>query len=456
LRATQWCVQQGIASDDGFETAARQIVYRLVGQILFYQTLSRVRSDLDPIVIEINATPKALQMKLDSHFEAVRKIDYLAVFKEDYPDGLKLNPPITDTLIRFCNSFAALDLPKMGPDIIGRIFEALIPADEKKNLGQYFTEPWLGDLLVTGAARSKDDLILDPACGTGAILLRGYVFLHHLGKTKHGDLLDALWGNDIADFPIELAMINLFRLAPADLANFPRVHKGDLFDLKPGMEIEVPPNKPGGGVQKITLKFPMFDAIVGNPPYVRYQTIGAGASDPDRYRESLFGQFAYLDSTSDIFAFVFAHSATLLKAGGRLAFVTSNSWLGAEYGLKLKRFFLQNFKIIAILESRCEPWFENARVNTVVTVLEKSPSFGANVSHFLHSDVKEHKAAFVKLKKPINQLVTNNLSDPLRFDKYLRLWTEIDQAQDGLDNSTMRIRKRRQQILFDDLMEEFS
>jgi len=187
--------------------------------------------------------------------------------------------------------------------------------------------------------------------------------------------------------------------------------------------------------------------------YVRYQTIGAGASNPNKYRENLFKQFGYLDSTSDLFAFVFAHSATLLKPGGRLAFVTSNSWLGSEYGLKLKRFFLQNFKIIAILESRCEPWFENARVNTVVTVLEKSPSFGTSESHFLHSDVTNHKAAFVKLRMPINELITNPLSDPTRFDKYLRLWAEIDQATDQSDDSTMRIRKRRQQSLFDDLME---
>ena len=284
--------------------------------------------------------------------------------------------------------------------------------------------------------------------------MRAYLFLHQLGRTNHGDLLDNLWGNDIADFPTELAMLNLFRLAPADIANFPRVIKGDLFDLNSGQAIEMPPNKQSGGIQKITLKFPLFDAIVGNPPYVRYQSIGAGTLEPSVYRTKLFDRFKFLESTSDLFAFAYAHCATLLKTNGILAFVTSNSWLDAEYGLGLKRFFLQNFKIIAVLESRCEPWFENARVNTVVTIIQKSPAFGIAASDFLPDDIRDHEVAFVKLKKPIEKIVDCSLSDPARFQKYSRLWADIEQAQNGLNNATMRIRKRKQQFLFDGVLQE--
>ncbi|HEV2560546.1 MAG TPA: N-6 DNA methylase [Rhizomicrobium sp.] len=371
--AIRWCIAQGIASDDGFETASRQIVYRLIGQILFYQTLSKVRGDLPLLELEAGTKAAVVRTKLQKAFELARKIDYLAVFKQDYPDLLTLDEDIAFQLTRFCNSFASLDLPRMGVDIIGRIFEALIPADEKKYLGQYFTEPWVSDLLVAAAIKSKEDIVLDPTCGTGAILLRAYAYLKHLGKSKHSDLLDALWGNDIADFPTELAMINLFRLAPADIINFPRVLRGDVFKLRSGTSVEMPPNREGGGVEKVTLRLPQFDVIVGNPPYVRYQSIGAGADDTEAYRAKLFAKFDVLDSTSDLLAFVFAHCGELLKNGGRLAFVTSNSWLDSEYGMKLKRFLLRQFKILAILESRCEPWFENAKVNTVVTVLEKSP-----------------------------------------------------------------------------------
>ena len=54
-----------------------------------------------------------------------------------------------------------------------------------------------------------------------------------------------------------------------------------------------------------------------------------------------------------------------------MGIVTSNSWLDVAYGYELQKFFLKNFKIVAIIESRCEPWFEDAAVNTVVTILER-------------------------------------------------------------------------------------
>ena len=55
----------------------------------------------------------------------------------------------------------------------------------------------------------------------------------------------------------------------------------------------------------------------------------------------------------------------------RFAFVVPNSWLDVAYGYELQKYMVNNFKIVAILESRCEPWFEDAAVNTVVTILER-------------------------------------------------------------------------------------
>lgn len=451
IETIKWCTKQGIASDDGFETAARQVVYRYIAKILFYQILAKVRGDLDPVNLPLSLSPKSTQDKLEAHFAAARKIDYSVVFQSDFPDDVPISKEIAASLSRFANSFQSLDLPKMGADIIGRIFESLIPEDEKKRLGQYFTEPWLADLLVAGAIRSKEDFVLDPTCGTGAVLMRAYQYLKHLGTNQHGELLDRLWGNDVADFPTELAMINLFRMSPGDVANFPRVIKRDVFEFKEGTQIEMPPNKEGGGVSKITLSVPKFDAIVGNPPYVRYQSIGAGQRSPEKYKERLFSRFAELESTSDLFAFVFAHSASLLNPGGRIAFVTSNSWLDADYGTQLKKFLLSNFRILAIFESRCEPWFENARVNTVVTVVEKSPSLGTTKSAFLPTDLRGHEVPFVKLKRPLTQIINRPIGDPLRFDEYVRLYAEVEAAADGFEDSSMRVRKRSQQSLFDNL-----
>ena len=51
--------------------------------------------------------------------------------------------------------------------------------------------------------------------------------------------------------------------------------------------------------------------------------------------------------------------------------IVSNSWLDVDYGKGLQEFFLNNYRIIAIIESKVERWFEQADVNTCIVILEK-------------------------------------------------------------------------------------
>ena len=60
-----------------------------------------------------------------------------------------------------------------------------------------------------------------------------------------------------------------------------------------------------------------------------------------------------------------------LQNGGRFGFIVSNSWLDVDYGKGLQKFFLNNYKLVAIIESKVERWFEEADVNTCIVILEK-------------------------------------------------------------------------------------
>lgn len=163
-------------------------------------------------------------------------------------------------------------------------------------------------------------------------------------------------------------------------------------------------------------KLPAFDAAVGNFPYIRQELIEKRIKG---YKEKIGRTLAQgwrkeypelfdskgnlkLSGQADIYAYLFFHTARFLKEdGGRMGIVTSNSWLDVAYGYELQRFFLKNFKIVAILESRCEPWFEEAAVNTVVTILERMP---------LKKDTAKekrdnHLVKFVKIKKRLKDLI---------------------------------------------------
>ena len=55
----------------------------------------------------------------------------------------------------------------MPQDVVGNVFEKLIPPEERHALGQYFTNENLVDLITAFCVRSKSDKVLDPTCGTG-------------------------------------------------------------------------------------------------------------------------------------------------------------------------------------------------------------------------------------------------------------------------------------------------
>ncbi len=79
-----------------------------------------------------------------------------------------------------------------------------------------------------------------------------------------------------------------------------------------------------------------------------------------------------------------------------MGIITSNAWLDVDYGHELQRFLLDNFKIIGILESRCEPWFTEADVNTVATIVERCDSAKERADHLVK---------FIKVKRPLADLI---------------------------------------------------
>ena len=108
-----------------------------------------------------------------------------------------------------------------------------------------------------------------------------------------------------------------------------------------------------------------FDAVIANPPYVRYQNIG-----PVRHTLSTVYQHE-LAGNSDLYCYFYARGLQLLRIGGVHVFVCSNSWLDVAYGVSLQQFLVDNSHVMAIYESAIERQFSTALVNTLVSVIVK-------------------------------------------------------------------------------------
>ena len=446
-----WAIKQAIANYDDpafYETVSRQVIYRLIGKVLFYLTLRRFRSDLPAMHLK-DIDPSRIDKKLKEYFELARQIDYQAVFEEDFTDNIPIPVAVVEPLTMLIEDLNRFSFSHMPQDVVGNVFEKLIPPEERHALGQYFTREELVDIINAFCIQSKDAKVLDPTCGTGTFLIRGYDRLKTLGEKAHTTLLSNLWGIDVARFPAELATINLYRQNISDYRNFPRIVSKDFFEIKPEDSFKFPPPKSTGDADfMIEENLPAFDAAVGNFPYIRQELINKRfpkykdklantlaedwlnedaelfqlnhkdqkkLEDDKQNKLSLRDWYGRVDlklsGQADIYAYLFFHTARFLKEdGGRMGIVTSNSWLDVAYGYELQRFFLKNFKIIAILESRCEPWFEDAAINTVVTILERiplkpSPLAGEGKGEGVKEDRNNHLVKFVKIKKRLKDLI---------------------------------------------------
>jgi len=394
-----------------FDKAARQTAYLLVNKILFYDVLqSKQPKELDPLKIPDSLTKGSmLQKTLQMYFDEVLKIDYETLYTTDFidiiafPDDNELVKQIKD-LVSILNRY---NFGTLGYDILGRIFERLIPQNERHTLGQYFTSADVVDLILQFCSQNENDKLLDPSCGAGTFLVRAYQQKKLMNQyKKHEEILDKLWGNDIAKFPAHLATINLAINDLGVLKNYPNILQSDFFALQVG---------PHGfdnenwrkrrartlGVDEREVTYPRyFDAIVGNPPYTRQEEIEDTGVDKRKLIDNalMFGnkKIADISEQAGIHAYFFVHGTKFLKDGGYFGFIVSNSWLDVDYGKGLQEFFLLNYKIVAIIESKEERWFIDADVNTCIVILQKC------------SDEKERMknlVRFVLLKKSLRYFI---------------------------------------------------
>ena len=120
-----------------------------------------------------------------------------------------------------------------------------------------------------------------------------------------------------------------------------------------------------------------FDVVIGNPPYVRQESIGP-------HKSSLLA--LYRDAAtarSDLYCYFYARGLQLLRDGGMHVFVCSNSWLDVGYGAKLQEHLLKNAHIQAIYESAVERQFSTADINTIISVLRKTTA-DDDATRFVH------------------------------------------------------------------------
>jgi hypothetical protein len=464
----KYVIEQGIsmANDEAyFRIIASQRVYGLITKIIFYLTIRRFFKDLPDLIAESELD---LHTSIKHAFVKASEKDWQAVFINDPIEELGIPSTVEATLRTFFKELKIYHFVNLKEDVIGELFEEIIDPNDRHSLGQYFTREDLVDFVIATVVNEKEGVYSDPTCGSGTFLIRLYDRLKYLGRSKkHEEILSQIWGIDIGKFPAELSTVNLFRQQVSNFENFPRVLNKSIFDIYKGYISEFPPPFAGREYKKIQVPFPEITAFVGNFPFIRQELIekkDKGFKDhltillaqeylleysklfelkkevllflqelanynPEKKKKWITEQVKKkgiqlkLSGQADIYSYIYIHTATLLSKNGKFAIITSNSWLDVAYGQVLKEFFLDYFKINMIVASWAEPWFEDAAVNTVITVLEKKEQ---------HSNTNDHMVKFVKLKQKFEDLIPQRdlqLQSIKRWERIDGLIREIENVQ---------------------------
>ena len=108
-----------------------------------------------------------------------------------------------------------------------------------------------------------------------------------------------------------------------------------------------------------------FDVVIGNPPYVQLQKGGGRLGR--LYQPCKFDSFA---KTGDIYCLFYEKASQLLKTGGHVCFITSNKWMRAAYGKKLRDYFISHTQPVQLLDMG--PDVFDATVDTNILMLRNA------------------------------------------------------------------------------------
>jgi adenine-specific DNA-methyltransferase len=199
-----------------------------------------------------------------------------------------------------------------------------IELESPKTLGAYYTHSQIADFLVGWAVRSRHDKVFDPSFGGGVFLRSACKRLRRLG----GDPATSVLGVEVDQAVHRCIADKLFDEFEIKSENL--IHS-DFFAL------------PAAAFRGIS-------AIVGNPPFIRYQRFSGETRTRALLRTREAG--VRISELASSWAPFLIHSASLLAEGGRLAMVVPAEIGHASYARPILEYFGRSFRRVTFLTFR--------------------------------------------------------------------------------------------------------
>ncbi|MGB5217943.1 MAG: N-6 DNA methylase [Smithella sp.] len=290
----------------------------------------------------------------------------------------------------------------------------------------YIVKNTVGKILEGKNPKKAESLrILDPACGSGSFLLGAYQYLldwhlkwyseddpekhakakrpilykgqgnaWHLTTTERKRiLLNNIYGVDIDTQAVEVTKLSLLLKVLEDETDETLNRQRKLFheralpnlggnikcgnsligpDFFEGKQMALLDNEEAQRINVFDwqVEFPEifkaggFDAVIGNPPYVRPQNIA------EETKKILWTVFPTFVAKSDMYSCFMEKGLTLIKQSGLFSFIVPQTWTSLESFTKIREFFIHNGKILRLVQLP-KKVFANATVETCIFIIER-------------------------------------------------------------------------------------
>ncbi len=327
------------------------------------QTNNRIRGFtsltrlLEQVVIDQltrNSQPEDLQ-------NAVVKVFLEQNNLEPVEDGLiaKTVENANNTMVDRILSLVRRNYINLDLKTLENIFERIYSEQEAREEGIQYTPDFIIEYVINETI-TTDGLVCDPSCGSGGFLIAAARRLARISRKELPEIIETrIFGCDINESAVKRAKMLLcllllqerFQREPTDI----NIVCGDslLLDWKAAF--------PKVFEQK------GFDAVIGNPPYVKIQNMDV------KIRNVLPKKWSTITGSHNLYIPFIQLGSQLLNSKGRMGYIVSSMYFKSIASRNLREYLQKNQLVSKIVDFGDLQIFLRKQTYTCLTFIDKRP-----------------------------------------------------------------------------------